>query len=195
MNVADWERLVRPHFDFLIEYGFEIDPRLASSEWYATEVVYRSERSAVIVTRSVEFDRVELELARLRGSKLPPTMVFVSAGKRIDQNLFDNVLEARAPERLRAASRATGLRKHQVERQLRMWASLLRDTAPDFLAGSMAALDEAEEIVRRRVRAEPQEVTVWLPADASDAEEEEALREARRDSPQGVQVVVRRYSR
>ena len=192
MDVAEWERLVRPHFDFLTEHGFELDPRVASSEWYATRVVYRSAQAAVIVTHSVEFQRVEVELARLRRGKLPRTMVFVAA-RPIDQNLLDNVLEARAPERLRKSQHATGLRRRQVERQLELWATLLREVAPDFLAGSMAALDEAEEVVRRRVRDEPQQVTVWLPEDASDEEEAKEVERARRDTPSELDVVSRRY--
>jgi hypothetical protein len=41
------------------------------SKWYRTRVVYMSATSAVAVDRSVEYQRVEVTLARLRNGELP----------------------------------------------------------------------------------------------------------------------------
>ena len=63
---ANWQQTVRPYFDFLLEQGFALDPGAGYSEWYGTAVAYRSDVGAVEITRSVEFDRVEVELVLRR---------------------------------------------------------------------------------------------------------------------------------
>ena len=54
------------------------------------------------------------------------------------------------------------------------WGELLRTVVPDFLAGGDAALAEGEAVIRKRAAANPQELTVWLPSDASEADEADA---------------------
>jgi hypothetical protein len=89
----------------------------------------------------------------------------------------------------------TGLGKDELESQLCMWATMLREIAADFLAGSGAALNDAQRIVRARVEQVPQQITVWLPSGASAEEEAERVREARATAPSSVEVVARRYKR
>jgi hypothetical protein len=189
-NGKQWESLVQRHFGVLSEFGFRLDH--VDEKWWATSSVYLSDVLGVEVTRSVEFRRVELTLMRLVDAKPPEVEVWLSE-TRINRVLFDNVLEARAPEQLR--SLASGLSDDEVEEQLRHYAELLRTVVPDFLAGSDAALLEGEALIRKRIDANPQELTVWLPSDATEAEETSARAKAERTTPPEVRVVVRRYSR
>jgi hypothetical protein len=187
-----WERRVREHFDFLVEHGFRFD-HVETSSW-ATTVLYLSPTLGLEVTRSVEFDRVELELLRLVAGELPEYDVWVTDSQR-NRVLFDNVLIARAPEVDEASRALSGLSREEVEKQLRFWADALRSVAPDFLDGDDAPLREGERVIRQRVAENPQELTIWLPGDASQEEEARARDEARQTAPPNVEVSVRRYRR
>jgi hypothetical protein len=187
-----WERRVREHFDFLVEHGFRFD-HVKASTW-ATTALYLSPTLGLEVTRSVEFDRVELELIRLVGGELPEYEVWITDTPR-NRVLFDNVLIARAPELDEASQALGGLSKGDEEKQLRFWADALRSVAPDFLDGDDAPLREGERVIRQRVAENPQELTIWLPSDASQEEEDRARDEARQTAPPNVEVSVRRYRR
>jgi hypothetical protein len=187
-----WERRVSEHFDFLVEHGFRFD-HVEASPW-ATTARYLSPTLGLEITRSVEFDRVEIELVRLVGGELPEYEVWVTDSPR-NRVLFDNVLIARAPELDEASQALGGLSKDNEEKQLRFWADALRAVAPDFLDGDDAPLRDGEQVVRQRVAENPQELTIWLPSDASQEEEDRARDEARRTAPANVEVLVRRYRR
>jgi hypothetical protein len=154
--------------------------------------VYLSAALGVEVTRSVEFDRVEINLLRLVERQAPEQEVWVTY-RPINRVLLDNVLEARSCELL--GQIPTGLSRPVVDEQLRLYAELLRTVVPDFLKGSDAALVDGERVIRKRVSANPQEMTIWLPDDASEADEARARAEAERLNPPEVRVVVRRYAR
>jgi hypothetical protein len=47
--------------------------------------------------------------------------------------------------------------------------------------------------VRQRVAENLQEVTIWLPSDATDADERAAREKAERTTPGGLRITVRRY--
>lgn len=194
-TVAKWQRAVGPYFDFLSEHGFESEPGRAYSEWYGTAVVYRSEVSEVEVTRSVEFDRVDVQLVRLVDGDRPEPDVFFSEEAPLNRTLLDTVVEARAPDRLAETQEVTGLSKARVERGLELWSRLLREVAPDFLAGDHSVFEEAKEVVRERVRDDPQRVEVWLPDTASPQEASRAVERTRSNIPPEVEVVERRYRR
>jgi hypothetical protein len=187
-----WERRVREHFDFLVEHGFRFDHAEASS--WATTALYLSPTLGLEVTRSVEFDRVELELLRLVAGELPEYDVWVTDSP-LNRVLFDNVLIARAPEVDEASQALRGLSKEDEEKQLRFLADALRTVAPDFIAGDDAPLREGERVIRQRVAENPQEITIWLPSDASQEDEDRARDEARKTAPSNVEVLVRRYRR
>jgi hypothetical protein len=187
-----WERRVREHFDFLVEHGFRFDHVEASS--WATTALYLSPTLGLEVTRSVEFDRVELELIRLVGGELPEYEVWITDSPR-NRVLFDNVLIARAPELDEASLALGGLSKEAEEMQLRFWADALRSVAHDFLDGDDAPLRDGEQVVRQRVAENPQELTIWLPSDASQEEEDRARDKAKQTAPPNVEVSVRRYRR
>ena len=191
----EWELRVGSAFDFLLDHGFVRDPDSAFSEWYGTSAVYRSSFSAVQVTHSVEFGRVEMHVFRLVDGELPPPEIFFEDDAPMNRTLFDNVLEARAPDRSAETQQATGLGEDQVDQQLALWSRLLRDVAPDFLDGGHDLFAEAKEIVRKRVQAHPQSVTVWLPRGASPEREAQAVEDARLRVPSEVPVVSRRYER
>jgi hypothetical protein len=183
-----WEACVKRHFDFLTAFEFRFDH--VEDKWWATTAVYLSAALGVEVTRSVEFDRVEITLLRLVEGEAPEAEVWVT-DRPINRVLFDNVLEARGSELLRQIP--TGLSQRVVEEQLQLYAELLRTVVSDFLQGSDAALPEGERVIRERVAANPQEVTIWLPGDASEADEARARAEAERVNPSEVRIVVRRY--
>ena len=185
-----WERRVREHFDFLLDHGFRFDR--VEENWWATSAFHLSEDFGVEVTRSTEFNRVEMTLLRLVDGQVPAYPIWVT-DEPIHHALFDNVLLARAPQTF--APIPGGLSKRDVERQLSELANLLRSVAGDFLDGDDAAILEAEEVVRRRVAEHPQEMKVWLPDDASEAEEERARDQAEKDVPPNVSVAMRRYLR
>jgi hypothetical protein len=128
------------------------------------------------------------------GGELPEYEVWVTDGPR-NRVLFDNVLIARAPEVDEASRALGGLSREDEEKQLRFWADALRSVAPDFLEGDDAPLREGEHVVRQRVAENPQELTIWLPSDASEEEEDRAREEARQTAPPNVEVSVRRYRR
>jgi hypothetical protein len=185
-----WEASVKNHFDFLTDYGFRFDR--VDDKWWATTVVYLSAALGVEVTRSVEFDRVEVNLLRLVERQAPEQEVWVT-DRPIDRVLLDNVLEARGSDWL--GQIPAGLSGRVVEEQLRLYAELLRTVVPDFLTGSDAALVDGERVIRERVSANPQEMTIWLPGDATEADEARARAEAERANPPEVRIVVRRYVR
>jgi hypothetical protein len=189
-NGKEWESLVKRHLDFLSDFGFRLDH--VEEKWWATNAVYLSDLLGIEVTRSMEFGRVELTLLRLVDAKPPEVEVWLS-DHPLDRVLFDNVLEARAPEQL--GDLPGGLSDEEVEEELRRYGELLRTVVPDFLEGGDAALAEGEAVIRKRAAANPQELTVWLPNDASEADEANARAKAERTTPPEVRVVVKRYSR
>jgi hypothetical protein len=185
-----WEREVRRHFDFLLEKGFRFDG--VEEQWWAASARYLSTTHGVEVTRSVEFDRVEITLMRLVEGRAPDHEVWLTE-RPLDSVLFDNVLAARAPELLDEVP--SGLSEQAVDTQLRLWAELLRSAAPEFLEGDDSALRDGEQVIRRSNAASPQQVTIWLPSDASEADEARARAKAERTTPPEVRIVVRRYER
>ena len=193
MRKAKWERAVRPYFDFLTDHGFRYSGSDASSDGWATDVGYRSDHHAVTIRFSIEFDRVEVSLARLVDGEMPPPMIFYSESEPFDATLLDNVVIARAPERVAEIEAATGLKSGAVDQQLAMWSSILRELAPDFLVGASEVFGEARAIVRERVAAEPQQVVIWLPGSASADEASARVDETRKTVPPEVEVVSRRY--
>jgi hypothetical protein len=183
-----WARCVSRHFAFLEEHGFRVAPDLGYSSWHCTRAVYISETSAVEVDRSVEYQRAEVTLARLRAGKLPPGQVFVT-GEPFDEVLVDNVLETRAPGRPRWQT----VPGRTYEEQLAYWAQTLRRVLPDFLEGDLSAIDDGERGVRDRMAGKRQQASILLPHDATRQQEQNALRRERAQVPPEVDVVVRRY--
>jgi hypothetical protein len=150
VSIEDWAECVARHFAFLEEHGFHMAAELGSARWYRTQVVYVSETSAVEVDRSVEYQRVEVTLARLKDGALPPVRVFVTEAS-FDDVLLDNVVEARAPDRPRW--RTTPGRTY--DEQLSFWAETLRTVASDFLRGDFSAIEDGERAVRARLANPP----------------------------------------
>jgi hypothetical protein len=105
------------------------------------------------------------------------------------------VLIARDPELDQASQALGGLSKVDELKQLRFWADALRSVAPDFLDGDDAPLRDGEQVVRQRVAENPQELTICLPSDASQEEEDRARDKAKQTAPPNVEVSVRRYRR
>jgi len=56
-------------------------------------------------------------------------------------------------------------------------------------------MEAGEQVIRSQLEQSPQELTVWLPDDATQDDEHQALADARATSPPEVSVVVKRYKR
>lgn len=193
VNARRWRKVVAPHFDFLLDAGFAYDLEAEYSEWYGTAVAYRTNANAVVVTRSGEFSRVEVDLARIVDGEISTGPIFYSKSEGFDRALLDNVVIARAPERESEMQEAGGLGKAQVEHALALWAGLLREVADDFLRGDQSVFDDAERVVRERMGSSAVPLTIWLADSASEEERARAVEEARRTVPSDVEILVRRY--
>ena len=170
----EWREQVEPHFGFLENRGYMLVRTDERSPW-ETVVVYESPVNAVLVKRSAEFGRVEVELARLDElGELPPVEAWVSAAPS-GRALLDNVLAVRELKRGRW-KRLKGIGRAATTRSLIFWGSALREVCPDFLDGSDACLAEAHALVWDRVQKKPEVMTVHLPSTATAAEEAAAWR-------------------
>jgi hypothetical protein len=153
VSVEEWAGCVARHFGFLEKFGFHMAAELGSAQWFRTQVVYVSETSAVEVDLSVEYQRVEVTLARLKDGALPPVRVFVTKAS-FDYVLLDNVVGAGAPDRPRWQTTPG----RTYDEQLSFWAETLRTVAPDFLQGDLSVIDDGERAVRART-ASPRRVS------------------------------------
>ncbi len=192
-TAEQWRKQVEPHFGFLSDHGFTVVDVDDSSFW-ALWVQYRSGTAAVRISKSNETTRAEVRLIRLVDGEVPTYPIWITED-RIDWTLLDNVVEARQPHRLEDAGKLSGLTAAQLDHQLRFWASVLRDVAPEFLGGDFAPIEEAGELIRSRVAEHPQQVQIWIPNDAPADSETEQIAEVQSTVPPNVGVSVRRYWR
>lgn len=189
-----WLAQADAYFSFLrTKYVFHIAQADASSVWQ-TDLVYESQTAAVRVSRSVEFDRVEVELMRLVDGKLPEHPIFVLPDTVINDFLLDNLLILRAPHVLDELAAAKGLQDAQIVRSLEHLARAVEQYADDILRGDFTVFAAVEDLIKQRAREHPQVITVWIPEDAEPGAEATTAEEAQRDWPQ-IPVVVRRYRR
>lgn len=193
IRANQWRETVEPTFGFLIDLGF-VDVDVDDSSFWSLWVQYRSPAAAVRVSKSNEFTRVEVELIRLADGRVPAYPIWIT-DDRIDWTLLDNVIEVRRPDLLPLVRRQHGLTDDAVKSQLTFWAEALRDVAPDFLEGGFGAIDEAGELVRRRVADNPQKMQVWIPSDAPAGAEAQKMRELEGTLPPEVGLEVHRYRR
>jgi hypothetical protein len=192
-RAEEWRERVQPHFDFLKSQGYTLVRADDESPW-ETVVVYESPVNAVLVKRSMEFGRVEVELAMLdEAGGLPNAEVWVGPVPS-RRALLDEVLGVRDPERDHWKE-LNGLGGAVSTQSLEFWASALREVCPDFLNGSDACLAEAHAAVWARVQKTPQVLTVHLPSTATAAEEAAAVAEARAGTPAHVKIELLRYRR
>jgi hypothetical protein len=187
-----WAEQVERHFGFLARYGFAVTD-IEASTWWEVRVTYRSPRSAVAVIRSVEFQRVEVQLMRLADGELPEYPIFVVDSVPVNTFYADDLLELRLDGADEVLASQHGLEPQEVEAQLAVWSEVLRDYGGDLLAGDLSVLDELEQMVRDRARQHRHEVVIWLPESASADEEAHAVDDTRTTVPEGVAVVARRY--
>ena len=184
-----WRRQVERHFGFLSEHGYEVHDVDNSGFWEIT-VTYAAAENAVIVRNSREFQRVEIELARLTESGAVPPVAIWTGPESDGRALLDTVLEARG---VRVPRRLGGTAGRSADRALSTWARLLVEHVGDFLTGSTQCIEEAHQVVLARVRNEPQVLTINLPVTASPQEAEAAVAEARAVTPEFVNIRVHRY--
>lgn len=187
-----WAEQVERHFGFIDRFGFVLTSVDASNLW-EVRATYRSERAALAVIRSVEFQRVEVQLMRLIDGELPEYPIFVVDSVAVNTFYVDDLVALRRADADQVLARQHGLLAEEVEDQLTFWSDALREHGQDFLAGDLRVLDELERLVRDRTRQYPQEVVVWLPDSASAEERAHAIKRAQADVPAGVTVTARRY--
>jgi len=188
-----WRAVVEERFGFLTGAGFT-RATVDDGSWWETSVIYLAGTVALKVSASREYNRVELHLIKLVDSAVPDCPIWV-ADAPLNWMLLDNVVEARRPDLLGEFQADEGLSKKAVGRQLTLAASLLREVAPDFLAGDTSAIEDGAKVVRARAREHPQEFTVHLPPTATDEQLAAEAAKAAASVPPEVQVRVRRYGR
>jgi hypothetical protein len=145
-----WRRRVTAHFSFLEEHDFAPAPAMDFANATGLRVVYAGTTTAVAIELSYEFGRVGVLLARLRDGAFPPTPRWILEGgarQELDQVLLGIVVRLRAPEVWAATQKVRGLSEVQIEKQLKIWAEVLRRIAPEFLAGDTAALTDGEHVI------------------------------------------------
>lgn len=179
---GDWEALVRPRFDFLAYHGFAFERVDASSVW-ETSAIYLSAKHAVLVTDSREYTRAQVTLIRLVAGHIPAPSIWFDRHSELDRTLLDNVVEARSPELLADLRSVAGRSETEVVAMLDLCATLLVEVTPDLLDGSDQPFTDAARVIEARVDRNPQQVTVWLAADASAEAEDEAFGKARLSAP------------
>jgi hypothetical protein len=190
-TAQEWQETVRPHFGFLIPYGFD-GPNVEEEEWWETAVAYRSDAAAIRVVFSVEFRHVEVELIRLVDGQTPGVPVFVTGQPELDRFWLDTLVEVRAPDRVKKLRRLRGLKPSRVAQQLSAWASALKELGTDFLSGDFSSFPLMDAVIRERVRRTPERVQVYLPESAT-AEEEEGERKRLKGVFPEVPVISARY--
>jgi hypothetical protein len=166
-TAREWETEVERHFAFLAQHGFNL---VETYRWgWGVWVIYGTSKLFVKIEKSYEFQRVEMSIGRLKEGRRPKAQVFTTREGQIDDVLFDNVLEARAPGML--SKYPSGTSEDVVRAQLDFLAEALQTVAPDFLQNDDLAISEAGDLIRRRLPAGPPSITIHVPegtkADAS----------------------------
>jgi hypothetical protein len=150
-----WKAQADTYFAFLRErYGFVITH--TDSPWWETSVRYETMVTAIEINRSVEFDRVEVQLIRKVDGAIPEYPIFVSTTPILHYFLLDAVLNERAPELLAEVRAAKGLDEDQIECSLALWSEALEKFADDILQGDFTLFTILEAKVRARVREHPE---------------------------------------
>jgi hypothetical protein len=157
-----WAEQVERHFGFLARYGFALTD-IDASTWWQVQVTYRSPQSAVAVIRSVEFQRVEVQLMRLVDGELPEYPIFVVDSVPVNTFYADDLLGLRLDGADGVLASQHGLGPQEVEAQLAFWSEVLRDYGGDLLAGDLSVLDELEQTVRDRARQHPRRWSSGFP--------------------------------
>lgn len=194
----EWQAKVQAHFGFLeSEYGF----RVASVEehgWWLIRVIYQSATTAVYVDRNVEFNRVEVSLARLVNGKPPEITVFVTPNVTLNQFLLDNLLRLRAPLVQDEYLTLAGLNDEQIETSLAFLAAAVKEDAADVLHGDFTVFAALEAVVKERARQSPPQITLHTTLETPAEQTEKlvaSLQSHYPDVPVGVQKYVRPVKR
>jgi hypothetical protein len=103
-----WAKEVDAHFGFLTQLGLDSRDVDHSSFW-SSWVQYRSDTSAIRISKSNEFVRAEVRLIRLVNDQVPPYPIWIT-DEPIDWILLDNIVESREPGLLSEVKRQTGLK-------------------------------------------------------------------------------------
>ena len=106
-----------------------------ASSWWGTWVQYRSDRAAIRISRSIEFDRADIQLIRLVDGVVPPYPIWITDA-RIDWTLLDNVVEVRRQDLLAQAATLKGLRPASLRSS---WPSGPRPCAKSHQTSSQAS--------------------------------------------------------
>ena len=186
-----WRRLVEAHVDFLDDRGYRI-AAVAAETYLWVAVTYANVGSAIRFSRDHQAHGCEVDLGRLVDGQVPPHPIWMSA-EPINWVPLTTVLEVRAPGLIRQARRLRGLGADEISSQLTFWAQAIHTAVPDFLDGSLACIDEAAALLRRRWESEPETLTVSLPEHASADEMRRTLQEAQATVPPEVKVVGQHY--
>ncbi len=188
-----WKTQVAAHFDYLeTDYGFHF-VSVDGSKWWGTYVYYQSPLLQIQFDLSVEFDSVEIQIARLIDGQVPKYPIFINPDTPINHIYLNQVLSERAPEESEKLLAMRGLGEEQVERSLAFQSGVLRSYCDDILRGDFAIFDMIAEQLHQNAREHPQEIKVWLPDTAQPGEEKPLVDFIRENYPQQP-LVIGRYS-
>src|SRR4051794_28894684 len=101
--------MTKPHFEFLMERGFDpvpVQADRAHAVW-GPRVRYLSSSMGVQLHCSVEFNRVDTSIIRLVDARVPPYPIFIKDGDEVYWFHLDGLLAFCDPER---ATRSRDLR-------------------------------------------------------------------------------------
>jgi hypothetical protein len=194
ISVANWEAIVSTHFSFLEErFHWTLWAKDDSGNWETT-ITYARDPAAVIVRYSVEFNRAEVELARMVAGEIPPVPIFVHSNTRIDRCELDDLLLLRDSSMLEALRNLSGLDRQTVDQALALQARALERYALSFLERDMRIFDEFDKLIKDRVARDPQRIRLSFPEGTPQEEIDRCVAQAQRVDP-NVPVEVHFYRR
>ena len=194
LAAAKWQSTVDRHFAFLKrDFHMSVMSTDDTTNW-ETSVTYASDKVAVIVRYSVEFDRAEVELVQLVEGQVPKVPIFVHADTYINRALLDLLLSVRAPSEAELLKELTGLANGQIQKALRFQASALERHGRDFLDGDTSVFADFDRIIKAQVAKDPPVLKIHVPEGTPQDEIDRTVAQARKVDPR-VPVEVKFYRR
>jgi hypothetical protein len=190
--LRQFEPFARQQLGFLErDFAFRYSGAEEMHGW-GERLVYEGATTAVEVTYSIEFRRVEVELVRLVDGRRPPHPIFASAEPQLHHFQLDFLLKRRSPELLAEINTHATLGSEDVRASLQLLAAAVRRYAADVLRGDFTVLGEMEAELRSYFAEHPQQIEIWGPHGSSA--DQTMLDRVKANFPT-IPVVTREYIR
>ncbi len=194
LAAAKWQSMVDRHFVFLKrDFHMSVLATDDATNW-ETSVTYASNRVAVIVRYSVEFDRAEVELVQLLDGQVPKVPIFVHPDTPINRALLDLLLVVRAPSEAELLKELTGLANEEIQKALSFQASALQRYGRDFLDGDTSVFADFDRLIKAQVAKDPPVLKIHVPEGTPQDEIDTTVAQARKVDPR-VPAEVEFYRR